>query len=509
MEKRIVFYGVFYLVAGLSISMAQIIVAEKNISSGSKTEAAKLRQNDLIGSEWLSNGENYFHRQKYTYALDNYLKAHDYFKDSEDEYLKHRLLCNLAVIKGYLGYTEKSISLLKQCSSYYQSPSVHSNYDYHKLYVRTLYQLSSIYQQTGNYKTARKVLKSALSETKDSGFWYERALIYKSLGIQYFYEKEHVKSLRLLNENLPVFLKEDVPDAVALSYFYIAKNHFELNESKIALNYFEKVDSVFKTRNYMTPRLRETYEILLMYYRQLNDKDQQLYYAHRLMEANKLIENDFAYLNSALYKKKELDTEYLLSEKNKLTQINKTQASFFSAFIFFGGLIFVVTAYWAFRGYRRNKQLQKTSNETWAAPPIPKDSKERLVLLKLDADKANILLEKLRMFEAEKGFIQRGLSIEILAKKLKTNSHYLSEVINSYMGKNFHSYLNELRINYLIDELKMNPQKRKMKLEVIARETGFSNRQSFARAFQSVVRVSPSCFIGKLEEKKIDALTVN
>ena len=77
------------------------------------------------------------------------------------------------------------------------------------------------------------------------------------------------------------------------------------------------------------------------------------------------------------------------------------------------------------------------------------------------------------------------------------------------MGKNFNSYINELRINYLINELKSNSDKRKLKQETLAKESGYANRQSFARAFQSVTQMSPSYFIEKIKMQKDEIQAVS
>lgn len=48
---------------------------------------------------------------------------------------------------------------------------------------------------------------------------------------------------------------------------------------------------------------------------------------------------------------------------------------------------------------------------------ILNDSKKNRILTKLDYEKAQDLIDKLRRFEEEKGFVKQGLTLEILAKK--------------------------------------------------------------------------------------------
>src|SRR5690606_9949408 len=68
------------------------------------------------------------------------------------------------------------------------------------------------------------------------------------------------------------------------------------------------------------------------------------------------------------------------------------------------------------------------------------------------------LLKKLERFESSQQFTDRNISIAVLAAKMKTNTKYLSYLINNYRNKDFNGYVNELRINYII--AKMETDKR-------------------------------------------------
>src|SRR5690606_141338 len=273
------------------------------------------------------------------------------------------------------------------------------------------------------------------------------------------------------------------------------------------LEYYTKTDSVFKARSYFNPHLGKTEEILLAYYRKENNSEKQLYYIDRLLGINQLMETQFAYLNSTLYKKKEFEKNNLLREKKKIEESGSRQILFFKLLFVLGILISLGLLYYLFRIYRKNQSLKKLL-ERPIIDSITNDlHRKRSPANKLEDEKVEELLEKLKIFEAEKQFTKSNLTLKSLAQKLNTNSHYLSEVINHQLGKNFNSYINELRINYLIDELKSNPSKRKLKLGTLAKESGYANRQSFTRAFHSVTKMPPSYFIEKMEEK-FDALAV-
>ena len=67
----------------------------------------------------------------------------------------------------------------------------------------------------------------------------------------------------------------------------------------------------------------------------------------------------------------------------------------------------------------------------------------------------NDILKNLEKFEENNDFLQASISVASLSKRFKTNSKYLSKVINVHKDKSFSNYINELRINYVIEELKV------------------------------------------------------
>lgn len=114
----------------------------------------------------------------------------------------------------------------------------------------------------------------------------------------------------------------------------------------------------------------------------------------------------------------------------------------------------------------------------------------------------NLLLKKLDDFEKTDDFIKSDISLQNLAKKLETNTKYLSETINTHKQKNFNAYINELRINYIINKLKEKPIYRSYKIKYLAEESGFSTHSAFAAVFKSVTGMSPANYIQLLKQKE-------
>ncbi|WP_312296799.1 AraC family transcriptional regulator [Chryseobacterium sp.] len=110
-----------------------------------------------------------------------------------------------------------------------------------------------------------------------------------------------------------------------------------------------------------------------------------------------------------------------------------------------------------------------------------------------------MLLFKLEKFEASKKYLRQDLSLTWMANSLSTNTKYLSEVIKNNKNHNFTSYINELRINYIIRMLYENPVYREYKIASLAEECGYATPRVFVNAFKQQTGVTPSYFVEQLK----------
>ena len=116
------------------------------------------------------------------------------------------------------------------------------------------------------------------------------------------------------------------------------------------------------------------------------------------------------------------------------------------------------------------------------------------------------ILNKLKRFESSKRFINKDISLAVLAGQLDSNTKYLSEIINTHYHVNFNTYINKLRINYIIEKLKTDPNFINYKISYLAENCGFSSHSSFATVFKSITGISPVKFIELLNQEKENTL---
>jgi len=139
--------------------------------------------------------------------------------------------------------------------------------------------------------------------------------------------------------------------------------------------------------------------------------------------------------------------------------------------------------------------LQITRNNLTKIQIEKKQEHKKVTILKETEEQ---ILNKLKKFESSRRFLNKDFSLAILAGQLDTNTKYLSEIINSHYQMNFNTYINKLRINYIVEKLKTDPNFVKYRISYLAENCGFASHSSFATVFKAITGLTPGKFIAFL-----------
>ena len=104
------------------------------------------------------------------------------------------------------------------------------------------------------------------------------------------------------------------------------------------------------------------------------------------------------------------------------------------------------------------------------------------------------ILEKIELMMQEKIYMDSRCSIDYLAKKIGSNSKYVSQVVNEHFGCSFTNYINELRIK----EAKIilaNESNGKYSVEGIGNLVGFQSKSTFNNHFKKHTGMTPGDYI--------------
>ena len=223
----------------------------------------------------------------------------------------------------------------------------------------------------------------------------------------------------------------------------------------------------------------------------------------KLMEVDKILDEKFKYLSGKVHK--EYDTHDLIKAKKEVEQeleASETTANllYTTITLLFFLILFVLYRYYInHRNYRQKFEELMQRKE----PEVPAFETEP----KLEAKKPDInpdviaaLLKHLDKFESQRKFLQKELTLVNLSTLFGTNTNYLSKTISFYRGKNYINYINDLRIDYIVELLKTDPKYRNYTIKALADEAGFSTAQHFSKAFFARTGIYPSYFINELSK---------
>ena len=105
-------------------------------------------------------------------------------------------------------------------------------------------------------------------------------------------------------------------------------------------------------------------------------------------------------------------------------------------------------------------------------------------------------------FSRNKPFLRHSYSLKMLSEEIHLSLHQVSAFINNHYKMNFNDFVNEYRILSCIEKL-LKKEWEVKKLESIAQESGFNNRNTFTSAFKKATGLNPSEFIKYIKQGKV------
>lgn len=281
--------------------------------------------------------------------------------------------------------------------------------------------------------------------------------------------------------------------------------HIMKNEMEEGFKFLKESEKLTENSENIYVKLK-IYEELQKYYRQVQDTSNLYLYLEKQSQLQ-----DF--LNKQKIQPVLSQMEILRGEKDALTQVNKRFRS--AVLALFIVLILGIILY-EYRKRRTHKKFQNIIAELKEEKSKTRTPKENIVkkpsIIQASKSTHNIneetykkILSDLKKFEASHGYLKANLTLADLASEISVNTKYLSLVLNQEIGKDFNKYINEARINYIIDRLHNVEEYRLYKLSFLAEECGFSSHSKFSAVFKSVTGLTPSAFIKLLnqEDEKI------
>lgn len=519
------------LFAKATISYFLQLKGEQKIADQKMEEAVLLSKTMPDSKEkWQSlayinnyTGLIYWQRRKLSDALVKLQKGIEYSKKTGDIKQIIKLEINVATINNEIENYYLAINSLKKSDKMIKENNFLFDED------ETLLIKSALFLNLGkNYE----FLYKSNSENKiylDSALiCYKRAIAYSKPSI--------INKLRAQNNIAGLYLEQNKYDDAIKIYqnvlvecsenhldndFYVVSynlgySFFKKNKFDKALVYFDKVDSLFqndksKVNEYIKSKYFQSkiYENFKNY--EKASEFASLYLEN--LEKNELKLNEEKEIINNIQNDQSLKKEMIeLKEKYKFQILIKKLVFYFVLFITAFLIYIIIKNYKSkkviearfslvLNEYRERVEELKKKNatlehETQTIQSIPQG-------LTLDEEKEAEILKKLKDIELKKVFLNQDFTLQFVAKKIKTNTTYLSYIVNKNFEKSFSEYANELKINYVINEMISNAKYRKYSTQAIAESVGYKNATSFARSFNKKTGLSPVQFAQKLDTHDI------
>jgi len=399
--------------------------------------------------------------------IDNYQ-----FKISKEKYENNKSNINICLGSSYESL--HNLNLDKESldsSKYFYSKAISFSSNLLSNRISAKSGLGNIYYLKDNYPEAIKTYLSLFVDLKENNRKMESAQIYYNMAISYYCTKNFDDALVNFAKSDSIYQINKLDKSLYLdSNYYQAKIYEIKKESTKAFEHAKIYLDNFELNEIKISNKKNEINSLLG----KKDIESEMIHIREKYRKQALIESLLKWGGLILIIL--LIIFLLISYRNK--KVNEKK---------FNNLLV------EFESIANNKKVIDTIEESSDLEKNKKSSS-----FNLDEDKEYELIQKLSKLIDKKEFLKEGFTLQYVATKIKTNTTYLSYVVNKKFEKSFSDYVNELKINYAINEIITNPTYRKYSTQAIAESVGFKNAISFTKSFNKRTGVTPAQFIKRI-----------
>ena len=462
------------------------------------TVAKRSKDNALIGSAYLTRGVVYYSFRQEPKALDNFIIADGFLSKTNDQYLKYKTKYSIAQIKYYLGYYDEAISLLKECEDYFRvnEPG--------RPHLNTLHSLSLCYIKTQQYDLATATSDLGYREAIDIDEPATIPYFINSAGQNDYFQKKYRTAIEKLQKSLPEIIKNKDFANASTTNFYIGRSYWELGDKEKAIPYFKKVDEAFQKEKFMKEDLLEAYDLLAQYYEAKGNQSAQLQYLTGLLEAETFVSKKFRNLAINMHRQYDLKKIVEATEELKRELFFRDKMDIIFGVIFL--IVTIVLGYIICRQYQRRKNRKQKfkgiiSHKDRIISPVPTNEKIVDGDLIIKPEIVTAVSNKLKKFEDSDVFLDKDFTLNKMAAFVDCNTRYTSRIIFETRKKKYIEYVDDLRIDYIVNRLKTDSKFRNYTIKALTDEAGFKSPQKFKEAFVKSTELTPLYFIRELKKE--------
>ncbi len=281
--------------------------------------------------------------------------------------------------------------------------------------------------------------------------------------------------------------------------YFDSKIEFEKENYQGVVSLLKKVpESYMKESKEQSKELYDYYKLLSYSYMYMGDFEKSKLY---LEEHLKSISRKNRLSNSIKQKFKAIEIQEYKKLNEAIEKKEKKNKHYF--LLVTGALIIgIIGLLLYFKKLKKTNKL-KFNTLIHKIDELEKETSQKIILStkkqSIKLAEVERILKALQKFVDREQYLDTDCTLALTAKKLKTNTSYLSQVINSQFHKSFNVFINELRINYALNRLKNDKIFRRYSILSIANELGYKSKDSFNKSFRNQTGILPSYYIKQLE----------
>lgn len=491
---------------------------------------------DSIKGDFLNRSTIfYYDNRDFKNALYYAIESEVFNEEINNLYNLNAVNITIGNIYNHTRHYAKAVTYFTKAKDYYQTKK---EYNHQRSYVLTLYCLGKTYWQLKDIdKLSATIQESeqAIQLLKPKHQQLENAYLEYVKGGLAFLQKNNVVANEHFTNALTVIKQNGDFTNEHVIYLYLGKMLWEQNQKAEAMAYFTKIDALFHEKNFLNYELREAYDYLIAYYNETNQPQLQLNATNSLMTLNRQFEKEQQSITNILHQD--------LEEKRISSQWQKLVIKYNLWISVLGGVLVLIATYLFWKKSKKNNgkisennedqviektevttignkddveiekaletvaiientetttiEVAETEDVVENETEIPERQQQAKRITVLSATEQR-LQDSLEHFEQEKGFLD-SVGLDDLAKQLNTNRSTLSSFLNEHK-KGFNAYINSLRIQQAVTDLKVDKELRKKTVKELAVIYGNLHPKTFASLFKVITGEMPALFIENLDK---------
>ncbi|CAL2103181.1 Helix-turn-helix domain-containing protein [Tenacibaculum sp. 190130A14a] len=439
-------------------------------------------------------------------ALENYIIAENYALLSNDIARTIKIKGNIALIYQGMNELKKAINKGKETLNLVEINKEELNNKYYGLKRKRIFNLAAIYSTLYNNNPTNNTFadstlyyyNSVLNDKNYKLNPYYKGKAYYGLGITYSIKKDYNKASELFEKSLVFFKK-------ANSDLYMYKGYYNSG-----YNYYLSKDYVKAKNNFLAAISLKKDTVLDDDYMNMHQHLSDIYSNEKNIDSAKYYLDSFLLIHDKLSSQKEKQRKkaYELGKENdfnkkidSLTTKNIKRTYIYNGIVFILVIILITISYFVIKNKREKKEANKRLKELLSKKKSTNNAMITSKFLNINDSQNEQIIQGLLKIEETHYYLKEDFNLYNAAKKIGTNTTYLSKVVKEHKKMSFSEYTNELRINYIVDILTRDKKIRAYTTQAIGEIGGYKNAKSFTRIFKKYTGITPYQFIEKINKE--------